>query len=313
MVMKFPCTTTTDTICVCKEEHYYRSLFRTCTKCSTCKEGYGVVQDCSHSTKRICQQCVKGETFTNKENTKCRKCSYCGINEFKVANCTTTQDTICREVARQPERSMTLVIVLVAVTLVILIVSLIACALSRKMRPHCWSRDASASNGESERKPTPSSSTGGPSPSSEEQTPLRIVIPAKDSSSGGPSQSSEEQEPLRIENQAKDLSLDKGLDIRKLPYDVFEELAKLLDPKIYFGKNWKSLAGLLKYTQIEIENFNRPGDSPTLQLLCDCSSQMRCSVQQLYQLFKRMRREDCATLLEPHLSSSDSEVQPWSY
>ena len=59
MVMKFPCTTTTDTICVCKEEHYYRSLFRTCTKCSTCKVGYGVVQDCSHSTKRVCQQCVK--------------------------------------------------------------------------------------------------------------------------------------------------------------------------------------------------------------------------------------------------------------
>ena len=44
-------------------------------------------------------------------------------------------------VARQPEKSMTLVIVLVAVTLVILIVSLIACALSRKMRPRCLSRD----------------------------------------------------------------------------------------------------------------------------------------------------------------------------
>ena len=96
------------------------------------------------------------------------------------------------------------------------------------------------------------------------------------------------------------------LDIRKLPYDVLEELAKLLDPKIYFGKNWKSLAGLLKYTQIEIENLSRPGDSPTLQLLCDCSSQMSCSVQQLYQLFKRMRREDCAALLEPYLNSSDT-------
>lgn len=97
------------------------------------------------------------------------------------------------------------------------------------------------------------------------------------------------------------------MSISDLVYPVWEELAKKLDPDAFRHKNWKSLAGLLSYTQIDIQSFARD-ESPTIRVLMEYGTQKECSVIRLYRALIKIKREDCARLLEPYVTSKKSDV-----
>ena len=92
-----------------------------------------------------------------------------------------------------------------------------------------------------------------------------------------------------------------------MPYPQWEELAKKLDPDAFRHKNWRSLAGLLSYNQIDIENFGRD-ESPTLRVLMEYGTQKNCSVHRLYQALVKIKREDCVRILKDAVSGKASNV-----
>lgn len=93
-----------------------------------------------------------------------------------------------------------------------------------------------------------------------------------------------------------------------MKYTVWEELAKRLDPAAFRYKNWRTLAGLLSFNQIDIQNFAAAAESPTLQLLMEYSTQADCTIQKLYDALVKMKRQDCARIVKPHLCPQSASV-----
>ena len=57
--LKTPCSKTADSICNCITGFFFKSISNTCEKCKTCPVGEGVVDECSHSSRRTCRSCLE--------------------------------------------------------------------------------------------------------------------------------------------------------------------------------------------------------------------------------------------------------------
>ena len=86
-----------------------------------------------------------------------------------------------------------------------------------------------------------------------------------------------------------------------------ESLVKLLNPKRLRHKNWKTLAGLLSYSHIDIAEFERD-QSPAERLFLEYLTLSDSSVERLYHLFIKMKRQDCARILKPYVYPPIADV-----
>jgi len=283
LYLKKECTKTADSDCRCISGYFYKSFSNTCEKCENCSVGEGVVVDCSHNSRRICQSCQKGVTFSDKINGKCDPCTQCKVKEVKISNCTVDQNTKCKPATQskpQSENTKYIIGTVTVVVVMVMILLIVGVLVFRKRAViNCCAVDH----------PTVVTTID------------RVTVPSKPSNSTG---TPEETVALRVSMNPPDKFRGKTID--EVSYGDKEELAKLLDPSTLRHKNWRTLAGLLSYNQIDIENFEG-SDSPTLRVFLEYSTQKDCTVQRLYNAFLAMKRQDCIRILKSYCSDS-SEV-----
>ena len=89
-----------------------------------------------------------------------------------------------------------------------------------------------------------------------------------------------------------------------MPASVTEDLASYLNAKQ--GRNWKYLAGLMGYNSSFTQNLDLTPKEATQSLLHDWEHQSDSTVFKLYQLLKKLERDDASAVLLPYLTAPKS-------
>lgn len=92
--------------------------------------------------------------------------------------------------------------------------------------------------------------------------------------------------------------------MRKVSAAIIYDLARLLNPDGL--NNWMKVASHLQFSQIDISNFAINKDRAFQTLIKVWMTKKDATVFRLYQVFLKMDRDDCASILENILMASEN-------
>ncbi|XP_048585871.1 tumor necrosis factor receptor superfamily member 16 isoform X2 [Nematostella vectensis] len=313
------CNATHDTVCRCQEGYFWDTGTLYCAECKSCGRGRGVVRNCTHNHNTVCRKCEKEKTYSpGKSRTDgCLMCKNCPAGQTVSEKCTRRKDTVCEPVKphinkNQPklwpewtEKPKTAHPTTGIVTDIDI--------------SEFEDQEEATSNKAFHQQPT--------EPSLEKNATLKLVVivvgccvvfafvaivvviisrrrKQKRKTSAPPTSTTSTASTARPNIQTNRLStaplVQSGSTdklFRDVPYSLTDHLSRHLNPK---GR-WKSLAGNLGFSNLDIENFNLQPNSATSSMLYDWGQRRESTLYTLYETLVKMKWVTEAEIVKKYL------------
>lgn len=291
-VKKTECTKTTDTQCECPQDTFFDTILLKCSDCTKCGAGQRTISICRKEKDAECATCGKG-TYLHRRENKCVSCGRCKKGQTVIEECAPSHDTVCKNGGyRQPTKTTD----------------------NEPLQKVKTSQAPMTKPGTSlERDETevPKLAVKEDGKLSTREgiligvvvvlviMVLLLVIMVCKGCRKYTVYKCDRKKDVISTKIAESAIKENNIMFRTVRADVMEKLGHILNSKS--GKNWKHLAGLMGYSSTDTQFWNVTPTDATQKLLSDWSTRNGSTVYALYNMLKKLQRDDAAAILRPLL------------
>ncbi|XP_067869366.1 tumor necrosis factor receptor superfamily member 16-like [Heterodontus francisci] len=321
-----PCMDNFDTSCICMDGYYENpdDVGGECLQCQLCKEGHGVLEQCTDQQNTVCEKCP-AETYSDQESSvdPCLPCMVCEDNEVMSSECTPIKDASCTPVnprftwvhTEMPAKAVTTADIMTTTAvpsspqfigqgntdniipvycsiLAAVVVGLVAYVAFKRWNS-CKQNKQGANNRTVNQTPSPEG----------EKLHNDSGISVDGQSLQDQQQKLQQQQQQQKQQQNQAARAEPGL-YTSLPLHKQEEVEQLLN-SCEEDAEWCNLAGLLGYDEEHIDTFKQE-EHPVHALLSDWAAKDSATTDALCTALRKLKRDDIVESLnsEPTATSA---------